>query len=279
MHHPFYKNGLISGMDISSAVAVHALSIQPNDHVLDLCCAPGGKLLFISDLQGASGTGTVTGVDFSQHRLSTCKCLCQKYKLKRYRLFHQDGTLFNVYAPSRIGNTQLVDGIDSQVKCSSMTLNPFYSSRLIRFDPQLQHESLLYDKVLVDAECTHDGSIAHLIKMKNKNWVDVEKAFDPQRLKDLKGLQRNLISNGFKLLKPGGILVYSTCSFAKSQNEEIVSWFLNVHKNAKLEVVPNADLLPCQSGSVQESDLKHVLRFNPSVSNTSGLFIARIRKH
>jgi 16S rRNA C967 or C1407 C5-methylase (RsmB/RsmF family) len=103
-----YANGLIYGMDVTSAVAVHALSISSNDHVLDLCCAPGAKTCYISELQGSSGTGTVTGVDVSKGRLSVCKSLSRKYKLENYRLFHADGTIFDIYAPSRIGSTILI---------------------------------------------------------------------------------------------------------------------------------------------------------------------------
>ena len=103
-----YSNGLIYGMDVTSAVAVHALEINPNDQVLDLCCAPGAKTCYISDLQGNSGIGTVTGVDLSKQRLSVCKSLTKKYKLEKCRLFHADGTNFDVYAPSRVGSTVLL---------------------------------------------------------------------------------------------------------------------------------------------------------------------------
>lgn len=103
-----YSSGFIYGMDVTSAVAVHALSITSNDHVLDLCCAPGAKTCYISDLIGNTGNGTVTGVDLSKQRLSVCKSLAKKYKLDKYRLFHADGTTFDVYAPSRIGSTILM---------------------------------------------------------------------------------------------------------------------------------------------------------------------------
>ena len=103
-----YSKGFIYGMDVTSAVAVHALSISLNDHVLDLCCAPGAKTCYISDLQGTLGVGTVTGVDLSKQRLSVCRSLVKKYKLEKCRLFHADGTNFDVYAPSRVGASVLM---------------------------------------------------------------------------------------------------------------------------------------------------------------------------
>ncbi|CAI5518074.1 unnamed protein product [Closterium sp. Naga37s-1] len=66
--------------------------------------------------------------------------------------------------------------------------------------------------VLVDAECTHDGSLKHILKYDSWGWHTLNKRFlDPQRLNSLSALQRSLLETGFLLLKPGGRLVYSTC--------------------------------------------------------------------
>ncbi len=176
-------------MDIASAVAVDALSIQPTDQVLDLCCAPGGKLCYISDLQGPASTGTVTGVDIALHRLHVCKSVCKKYKLHKFRLFHADGTTFGVHAPSRLGGQALVPL--NEDKKAGAPVKPFHSARLLRTDPQLDSESLLYDKVLVDAECTTDGSISHLFLDANSSvdWKTFEKVLDPEKIKGIETLQ------------------------------------------------------------------------------------------
>ena len=198
--------GLIYGMDIASAVAVHALSISPSDHVLDLCCAPGGKLCYISDLQGSDSLGTVTGVDLTPHRLHTCKRICQKYKLSKYRLFAQDGTHFDVHAPSRVGKhcifTPTIDALEQSL------VKPLHESKLIRNDPQWKHASLLYDKVIVDAECTHDGSIAHMWKHQQVDWADFSKVLHPQRLANLEELQRGLLENGKSLKEYSFVIGY-----------------------------------------------------------------------
>ena len=141
------------------------------------------------------------------------------------------------------------------------------------------------------------------------------------RLDSLCDLQRGLLLNGFRLTKKGGIVVYSTCSLSRAQNEDIVAWFLAKMKGkAVLEPLPRHALgittadckRPCQSiissalgvqstcddshGSVghgegrgnleQEAEVgqlcDHVmglcLRYDPIASNTSGFFLARIRK-
>ncbi|KAI9205760.1 S-adenosyl-L-methionine-dependent methyltransferase [Polychytrium aggregatum] len=299
-HLPLYKEGKIYGIDVSSGVAVHALDIKPTDQVLDLCCAPGGKLCFIADLQG-TGPGTVTGVDIEAHRLATCRSLTKKHKLERVRLFLADGTTFNVHAPSAVGKHRIYKEVepvmprkrpwtedDPEAKVAPTNENltkrvkPFHATRLLRSDPQLQHPDLLYDKVLVDAECSHEGSIFHIQKFDRVGWDNFETKFNnPERIRTLESLQQGLISNGFKMLKPGGIMVYSTCSFACQQNESIVAWLLEQCPDAILEAIPGVDKLPVAptlAAKFKNVDLRHVVRFSPRCSQTSGFFAARIRK-
>lgn len=132
----------------------------------------------------------------------------------------------------------------------------------------------LYDKVLVDAECTHDGSIKHLAKFAQWGWETFEARFlQPERLATLAALQLGLLRQGFRLLRPGGALVYSTCSFARAQNEAIVSSLLAEEPRAALLPIEGLGDAPSHAGS-----LEHTLRFEPRSSATSGLFIARLGK-
>ncbi|KAJ3348233.1 hypothetical protein HDU91_006602 [Kappamyces sp. JEL0680] len=265
-----FKSGLVYGMDIAS-------------------CAPGAKLCYLMDLLSPSGTGTVTGVDVSKHRLYTAKSIAQKYGLDRIRLFLQDGTEFTVPPPSRVGPRVIreADGAGGFEGPREWT-KPFHASKMIRGDSQLVPG--WYDKVLVDAECTHDGSIAHVLKYEAKGWSGFEQEFlDPKRLEGLQKLQQALLERGFQMCRPGGLLVYSTCSFSRKQNEDIVVWFMETHRGrVHVEAVPTAvegkpwpqvsmDYTQHYSGS-QTAYLDKTLRFSPRVSNTSGLFICRFRK-
>lgn len=162
-----YKEHAIFGIDLSSAIAVQALDLEKDDQVLDLCCAPGAKLCMISNILGRDGSGTATGVDLAAHRLATCRSLLKKYKVgEKVRLFEADGTTFSVLPPSRLGNKVICENTNDNTKRRKVEqqVKPFWASRLLRFDDQAKSD-LLYDKVLVDAECTHDGSIAHILKV------------------------------------------------------------------------------------------------------------------
>jgi 16S rRNA C967 or C1407 C5-methylase (RsmB/RsmF family) len=131
-----------------------------------------------------------------------------------------------------------------------------------------------YNKVLVDAECTHDGSLKHITKYEQWGWETFEKRFlNEERIASITSLQLSLLSNGFRLLDPGGTLIYSTCSFTKDQNEGVVERFLATHGDAELQEVEAARQWPCKAGG-----LPHTLRFDPVASNTSGLFLAKVKK-
>lgn len=85
--------------------------------------------------------------------------------------------------------------------------------------------------------------------------------------------------NGFRLLKPGGTLVYSTCSLSKEQNEDVVSYLLSIEGGAVLqdlwsELTSKNDNIkvPCRQGTLQGTCL-----FEPALG-TSGLFVAKIWK-
>lgn len=176
-----YQARALFGMDLSSIIAVEAMGVHPDDHVMDLCCAPGAKLCMLANLV-ASGKGTVTGVDIAPHRLATCRALLKKYNVGfNVRLFAADGTLFDAHPPARVGG-DLVAPLHEKP-----SVMPYWAPKVLR---HAQQATTLYDKVLVDAECTHDGSIAHILKYEQWGWDAFEKNFmDPSRIDTITELQ------------------------------------------------------------------------------------------
>ncbi|KAG9439377.1 hypothetical protein H6P81_019542 [Aristolochia fimbriata] len=309
-----YQEGKIYGIDAASGAAVMSLDISHGDHVLDLCAAPGAKLCFLSDLLGNSGS--LTGVDIAKHRLAACRTMLKKYSLgDRCRLFVADGTTFSllplrVHPDSRLEilrNTgeEKIDLYEewtsrrswkerkkaAKARDNLHMLSVKTEPELIFYGPQsgvigvskselFQSEcgsetsKLGYDKVLVDAECTHDGSFRHIEKFEHWGWATLQRrVLDAKRTDSLTLLQLKLLSNGFKLLKTGGSLVYSTCSLTVAQNEDVVDQFLAANPAAELQEICAAKNWPCRSGRIPKT-----LRFDPLVSQTSGLFVAKFTK-
>ncbi|KNE67060.1 hypothetical protein AMAG_12135 [Allomyces macrogynus ATCC 38327] len=281
-----YQAGTVLGMDASSSLAAHALSLTPSDHVLDLCCAPGAKLVYLAQaLHGTQSVpfeGTVTGVDVSKDRLATCRSLLKKHKIVNARLFCADGTTFSALAPVW-GVAVLNKRTPPQVRQADVSsLRVFHAPQTLRANRPCLDPMALYDKVLVDAECTHDGSVAHILKYRDAatgQWRGVGKLWlDDQQLAGLESLQRRLLRNGWRLLKPGGILVYSTCSLSRRQNEAIVERFLDEALDARPDPIDVPVGLP-DACRVEIAGVQNAaLRMDPLRSQTSGLFVARLRK-
>ena len=122
--------------------------------------------------------------------------------------------------------------------------------------------------MLVDADCTTDGSHAHVQKMVEKGTaVDNVSA---ERCASLLELQSALLRNGFGRLRAGGVLVYGTCSLTKAQNENIVEAFLREE--------PLSKLVPLEAPPVAVAgSIPGTVRF-PAGGETSGLFVARLKK-
>uniref|UniRef100_F6U5C4 NOP2/Sun RNA methyltransferase 3 n=1 Tax=Monodelphis domestica TaxID=13616 RepID=F6U5C4_MONDO len=82
----------------------------------------------------------------------------------------------------------------------------------------------MFDKVLVDAPCSNDRS-----------WLfssDTQKAsYRLNQRKELPLVQLELLRSAIKALRPGGSLVYSTCTLSKAENSEVISQVLNSHSN------------------------------------------------
>ncbi|KAK9285381.1 hypothetical protein L1049_024572 [Liquidambar formosana] len=266
-----YREGKIYGIDAASGAAVSALNISEGDHVLDLCAAPGAKLCMILDLLGNSGT--VTGVDVTRHRLAACRTLLQKYALgDRCRLFVADGTTFSLI-PVRVHSDSKSWVQDPELIFYGQHSGVVGLSKRELYQTVCENDasSCGYDKVLVDAECTHDGSIRHIQKFEHWGWKTLQRrVLNAERTDSLTVLQLQLLSNGFRLLKVGGSLVYSTCSLTVAQNEDVVERFLLENASAELQDVEAAKNWPCRSGRIWKT-----LRFDPLTSQTSGLFVAK----
>ncbi|XP_057796199.1 multisite-specific tRNA:(cytosine-C(5))-methyltransferase trm4b [Salvia miltiorrhiza] len=304
-----YQEGKIYGIDAASGAAVLALDVSPGDHVLDLCAAPGAKLCMILDLLGCSGS--VTGVDVARHRLAASRTMLQKYAVgDQCRLFVADGTTFSLtplraQSNSKSCNTEEEEKNEiynkwtprrpwkerKRIAKASKTFSQIQEPDLIFYGKHSgvvglsrrdvyrrvnDHEisQFGYDKVLVDAECTHDGSIKHIQKFEQWGWTTLQRrVLDAERTDDLTVLQLKLLINGFRLLKVGGSLVYSTCSLTVAQNEDVVERFLSEYASAKLLEIDAAKNWPCRQARVAKT-----LRFDPVTSSTSGLFVAKFTK-
>lgn len=119
-----------------------------------------------------------------------------------------------------------------------------------------------YDRVLVDAPCSGLGILQKKLDMR---WRREEKDLDI-----FPPMQRAILEEGAKALKAGGILVYSTCTLHKKENEDLVETFLKDHGEFTLEAMPD--------GFPFAEEKEGMVTLLPDRYDTDGFFIARLRK-
>ncbi len=170
----FLKEGKIYIQDESSLLAARLLDPKPDETIIDLCAAPGGKSTYMAQLM--QNKGKILAVDKTANKL-------EKLKENSCRL-----------------GAEIIDFVTADG-------TSFWT------DPA--------DKILIDAPCSGTGV---LNRNADARWQKSQK--DLARLAEI---QLALLENAAKLLKPGGALVYSTCSIMPEENQEVIEKFLRVH--------------------------------------------------
>ncbi len=131
-----------------------------------------------------------------------------------------------------------------------------------------------FDKILVDAPCTGTGTI-----MKTYKVIGM---WSYSLIERMKRIQLKLASHAFTLLKPGGVMVYSTCTLEPEENEGVITKLLERNPGAELLDIDfkgkkNKPVLEFK-GNKYNPNVNKCLRINPHDNGTEGFFVAKIRK-
>ncbi len=146
------------------------------------------------------------------------------------------------------------------------------ANRIIFIKPELTN---YFDKVLVDVPCTTEAQI-------NLNNEDSLKEWKLSNAKNISKLQRGLLNSAFKMLKPKGTLIYSTCTYSVEENEAVVDWFLKKNQDAKIVDI-NLNLSNLQNGITEyknkifNESLRKTIRVIPNNEFTA-FYLTKITK-
>ena len=138
----------------------------------------------------------------------------------------------------------------------------------------VRHDALVYDEdskekadiVIADLPCSGLGVIGKKSDIKYKMTEETQR--------DLAKLQKNILQIVHRYVKPGGTLVYSTCTINEEENMENVRWFLQ--QNPEFESVPVEPVL-CEE--LKKSVKEGCLQLLPGIHESDGFFIAAFRKN
>ena len=130
-----------------------------------------------------------------------------------------------------------------------------------------------FDKILIDAPCSGEGMFRkqfNMIQAWEKNGIELFVA-----------LQRSILTEAVKMLKPGGKLIYSTCTFSKEENEHAIEYLLNLNQNLSLVELPllnGFDTGHPDWGITENMELKKTRRLWPHHIEGEGHFVAMVEK-
>ena len=161
---PLLQDGSVYVQDPATCMGLGLLDSRPSGAILDLCAAPGGKTIMLSEI--AAPNAKITAADRSARRVSTLNL-----NLRR-----------------------------AGVRAKTLAAD----ARELPFPPQS------FDFILADVPCSNTGVI--------RRRPDVPWRFSKRRLGELAVLQHAILKSAVALLRPGGILLYSTCSLEFEEN-------------------------------------------------------------
>ena len=133
---------------------------------------------------------------------------------------------------------------------------------------------LLFDLILVDAPCSGEGMF--------RKDADAVKTWSEKKVRDCTALQRAILAVAWRCLRPGGTLIYSTCTLNTHENEEQLLWLVQA---AGAEVPPYMEELcgaavgwGCLGSLLPGHEELPVLRFMPGFTRSEGLCVCAVQR-
>jgi 16S rRNA (cytosine967-C5)-methyltransferase len=231
-----FRQGWFYVQDPGTLLAACKLGAQPGETILDLCAAPGGKTTFIAQLM--NNQGRIVAVDNSRERLKLLEANCTRLGVTCVEI------LLNAPRPGPLPAGR-GEGEKSEAAQKHSLAPPKRGEGGRRPGEGIEK----FDRILVDAPCSNTGVM--------RRRLDLRWRIQPKEIERLRTAQLALLEQAASKLKPGGVLVYSTCSLEPEENQEVVKEFLHEHKNFKLE------------------DERELL---PFADNVDGAFVARLNR-
>ena len=236
---PGFHEGGFYVEDEAAQLIPPLLDPQPGDIVLDACAAPGGKSTHLADLM--HNKGTIYAVDRKGARLELLRSNCQ-----------------------RLG-VQIVVPIVGDIRRPREWV-PTIETEESPSVKKPKVADLSVDRILVDAPCSGLGVLRRHPEAK---WRKDERALPRHQ-----ALQCQILEAVAPCLRPGGMLVYSTCSTEPEENEHVIERFCRAHTEFQRESVVSW-LPPAAQGFVTEQGALSTVGNRFSMD---GFYAARLRK-
>jgi NOL1/NOP2/sun family putative RNA methylase len=181
--HPYHMAGLYYMQDPSAMAPAELLAPRPEERVLDLAAAPGGKTTHLAALM--QGRGLLIANEIKDKRVG--------HLAQNVERWGAGNVVVTNESPERLAD----------------------------------HFGAWFDRVLVDAPCSGEGMF--------RKDMGARADWSPEMVAGCAVRQKNILQVAAKLVRPGGFLLYSTCTFAPEEDEAVISELLS--RQADFEVV------------------------------------------
>ncbi|NLM27186.1 MAG: NOL1/NOP2/sun family putative RNA methylase [Clostridiaceae bacterium] len=226
--HPYYHAGLYYIQEPSAMFPSGLLEASPDDRVLDLCAAPGGKTVGLA--MDMRNRGFILSNDVNPKRI--------KALVKNIELLGIVNTVIANESPERLASA---------------------------------YEGF-FNKIMLDMPCSGEGMF--------RKDPEAGKSWNRYKAEEMQRLQREIFDSAYRMMSPGGLLVYSTCTFNPEENEQNVSWILKNYPDLYLKEIKKTGGI--ESGRPDWSDgnpeLLKTARLWPHKVNGEGHFAALFAK-
>lgn len=219
--HPYYRAGLYYIQEPSAMTPAENLPVRPQDRVLDLCAAPGGKATQLGSC--LSEEGFLLANDISASRAKALVKNLEMAGIANFCVTAED--------PARLS----------------------------------EEYPGFFDRILLDAPCSGEGMFRRDPKAVN-SWLQKGPAvYAP--------VQGSLLESAYRMLAPGGMLLYSTCTFSTLENEQQILALLDRHSDLAVRRIP-----PYTGFSEGKCDLPGAVRIYPHKMRGEGHFLCLLER-
>ena len=220
--------------DISSMLPLLVLLPTKEDIFLDLCASPGSKTTQAAAMM--ENSGVLIANELSLGRISILNSNLERCGVSNAIVTKNDG---------------------------------------VRFCKRVRKKTkFVFDKILVDAPCSGEGTLRKTLKTFNM-WNE-------KVIFNLSKIQKRLAVEALKCLSVGGEMIYSTCTLGPEENEAVVDFLI---KNFEIEILDiEIEGIKLREGVVSwrgeeyDSQVQKCRRLYPQDNNTDGFFLCKIRK-
>lgn len=254
-----FQKGWFYVQDPSTLLAPRELDPQPGERILDFCAAPGGKTTYLAQLM--RNQGRIVAQDTSAARLKLLAENCARLGVTCVEIRHVPSSIAAEPAAGSAA-TQMHDdspetsdapalglatssgepGAETTAGVTTLATTSLavaaeapehaaatrsVSGGTTSPGPAAGEPQELFDRVLLDAPCSNTGVL--------RRRLDLRWRLRPEEIARLQRVQLKLLQEAARRVRPGGVLVYSTCSLEREENQQVVEQFLAEHRDFTLE--------------------------------------------